>query len=78
MPPGTTLTWPQRARIGRDEVTSILRRIWPYLLVGIGLGAAMHGRAPEALFIRYAGSSHHMGEVVFSPEDRAASAIRSS
>jgi hypothetical protein len=29
--------------------------VWPYLVVGIGIGAAIHGWAPEDFFARYAG-----------------------
>ena len=47
-----------RIRMGVEEVGSILRKIWPYLLVGIGLGAAIHGWAPEDLFARYAGAGN--------------------
>lgn len=49
------LEWDDRIQMGIEEVGSILRRIWPYLLVGIGLGAVIHGWAPEELFTRYAG-----------------------
>ncbi len=49
------LSWDDRIRMGVEEVGSILRKIWPFLLVGIGLGAAIHGWAPEDLFARYAG-----------------------
>ncbi len=49
------LTWDDRIQMGVEEVGSILRKIWPYLLVGIGLGAAIHGWAPEDVFARYAG-----------------------
>lgn len=52
------LTWPDRLAIGREEVASILRKIWPYLLVGIGIGAAVHGWVPEDFFVRYAGSDN--------------------
>lgn len=52
------LTWDDRIQMGIEEVGSILRKIWPYLLVGIALGAAIHGWAPEDLFTRYAGSSN--------------------
>jgi hypothetical protein len=31
------LTWDDRIEMGVEEVGSILRRIWPYLLVGIGV-----------------------------------------
>ena len=34
---------------------SILGRIWPYLLAGIALGAAIHGWVPTDFFARYAG-----------------------
>lgn len=53
--PSRGLTWGERFRIGWDEVVDILRRIWPFLLVGIGLGAAIHGWLPEAFFARWAG-----------------------
>ncbi len=49
------LSWDDRIQMGIEEVASILRKIWPYLLVGIGLGAAIHGWAPEDFFATYAG-----------------------
>jgi uncharacterized protein len=61
---GAKLTWAQRARIGGHEVAVILRRIWPYLLVGIALGAAIHGWAPETLFVRYAGAGNPFAPLV--------------
>jgi uncharacterized membrane protein YraQ (UPF0718 family) len=36
--------------MGREEVGTILRKIWPYLLVGIGLGAVIHGWVPADWF----------------------------
>ncbi|GFO66321.1 permease [Geomonas paludis] len=33
----------------------LLKKIWPYVVVGIGLGAFIHGYAPEDLLVRYAG-----------------------
>jgi len=44
--------------MGIEEVASILRKIWPYLLVGIGLGAVMHGWVPQDFFARYAGADN--------------------
>ena len=32
--PGQALSWSDRMALGREEVTTILRKIWPYLLVG--------------------------------------------
>jgi uncharacterized membrane protein YraQ (UPF0718 family) len=49
------MPWRERFTVARGEVISILRRIWPFLLAGIGIGAAIHGWAPEDFFARYAG-----------------------
>ena len=51
-------------KMGVEEVGSILRKIWPYLLVGIGLGAAIHGWAPADFFARYAGPGNTFGVLV--------------
>ena len=51
----TGLSFNQRIQMGIEEVGSILRKIWPYLLVGIGIGAVIHGWAPEDFFTTYAG-----------------------
>lgn len=52
------LTWDDRIQMGIDEVVSILRKIWPFLLVGIGIGAVIHGWAPEDFFATYAGADN--------------------
>ena len=56
--PAAGLTWEDRIQMGVEEVGLILRKIWPYLLVGIALGAAIHGWAPEDFFTRYAGAGN--------------------
>ena len=45
--PETPLTWDQRIRFGRDAVTDIVGRVWPYVLAGIAVGAAIHGWVPQ-------------------------------
>jgi hypothetical protein len=52
--PSQGLSWDDRIQMGREEVASILRKVWPYLLVGIGVGAAIHGWAPEDWFAEHA------------------------
>ena len=51
----TTPSWQERIELGREEVRAILGRIWPYLVAGIALGAAIHGWVPTDFFARYAG-----------------------
>ncbi len=58
------LTFNQRLQIGAEEVASIFRKIWPYLLLGIGLGAVIHGWAPADFFTRYAGAGNASGVLV--------------
>lgn len=45
----------ERTKIGVQESIAIVRKIWPYLLVGIALGALIHGWAPASFFVKYAG-----------------------
>jgi uncharacterized membrane protein YraQ (UPF0718 family) len=52
---GPRLDWPERFELGREEVGKILRKVLPYLLVGIGIGAVIHGWVPQSFFARYAG-----------------------
>ena len=53
--PAAGLTWGERFAFARAEVASILGRIWPYLLVGIALGAAIHGWVPQDALAKLAG-----------------------
>ncbi|MGZ5291179.1 MAG: permease [Actinomycetota bacterium] len=52
---GARPSWRERAEIARDEVVKIVRKVFPYLLIGIGIGAVIHGWVPESFFARYAG-----------------------
>jgi uncharacterized membrane protein YraQ (UPF0718 family) len=62
--PTASLTWDDRIQIGVEEVRTILRRIWPFLLIGIGLGAVIHGWAPEDFFATYAGADNPLAVLV--------------
>ncbi|HEX9123916.1 MAG TPA: permease [Actinomycetota bacterium] len=48
-------SWRQRTQLARDETVKIIRKVLPFLLVGIGLGAVIHGWVPQSFFERYAG-----------------------
>ncbi|MBI1376901.1 MAG: permease [Frankiales bacterium] len=62
--PAAGLTLDDRVQLSVEEVASILRRIWPYLLLGIGLGAVIHGWVPTDLFAEYAGPGNAAGVLV--------------
>jgi len=62
--PAAGLTFDDRVAMGVEEVGTILRKIWPYLLVGIGLGALIHGWVPTEFFTTYAGPGSTFGVLV--------------
>jgi hypothetical protein len=41
------VTWAARLRLGRDAVRDIVGKVWPYVLAGIAVGAAIHGWVPQ-------------------------------
>ncbi len=41
------LTWADRVERGREAVRDIVGKVWIYVVVGIGVGAAIHGYVPE-------------------------------
>ena len=54
-PPGASIPWRERVQMARDEVVKIVGKVLPYLLIGIGVGAVIHGWVPEDFFARVAG-----------------------
>ncbi len=53
-----TPSWSERVELGVEEVRTIVGKVWPYLLAGIALGAAIHGWVPTDFFARIAGSGN--------------------
>jgi uncharacterized protein len=49
--------WNERLRFGRDAVKDIVGRVWPYVLAGIGVGAAIHGWVPQHFMAGIMGKS---------------------
>jgi hypothetical protein len=43
----TPLTWGDRTELGREAMRDIVGRVWPYVLAGIAVGAAIHGYVPQ-------------------------------
>jgi hypothetical protein len=46
----------ERISYALDYTLDILKKVWPYILVGIGLGAWIHGYLPADFLAQYAGS----------------------
>ena len=45
--PEERLTWAGRVRYGLEAVKDIVGKVWPYVIAGIAVGAAIHGYVPE-------------------------------
>jgi uncharacterized membrane protein YraQ (UPF0718 family) len=55
---GKELTFKERVGIGFEESKRIVGEVWLYILIGIGIGALIHGYAPEDFFLKYAGPNN--------------------
>jgi len=51
-----TMTRKERAIYALDYTLDILKKVWPYILIGIGVGAWIHGYLPADFLAKYAGS----------------------
>ena len=49
------LSWEQRIRYAKNYTSDIIKKIWLYVLIGVGLGAFIHGYVPADFLARYAG-----------------------
>ncbi len=47
-----------RVTFAWGEVEEIVGRIWKYVIIGIGIGAALHGYIPADFFAKYAGADN--------------------
>jgi len=47
--------WPERFAYAREYTSGLLKKIWPYVVVGVGIGAFIHGYVPQDFLARWAG-----------------------
>jgi uncharacterized membrane protein YraQ (UPF0718 family) len=52
------VTWKQRFQQGRFQSSEIVRSVWLYVVVGIAIGAGIHGYVPTTLVTQLAGASN--------------------
>ncbi len=51
------LSWKERIQAGLQAVRDIVGRVWPYVLVGIAIGAGIHGYVPVNAMAQFMGKS---------------------
>ena len=59
-----SLNWRARVQFAKQNVKDIVKRVWLYMLIGIALGAIIHGYAPEDLLTKYAGKGNPLAVFV--------------
>lgn len=49
------MTWQDRTDFAKSYTLEILKKVWPYIIIGIGVGAWIHGYVPTDLLAHFAG-----------------------
>jgi hypothetical protein len=57
-------TWKERLTYARAYTKDILKRVWLFVLIGIGIGAWIHGYVPMDLVVKYAGPGNPFAVIV--------------
>jgi hypothetical protein len=50
------LSWKERINYARTYTLDIVKKVWPYVVIGVGVGAWIHGYVPADFLAQYAGS----------------------
>ncbi len=59
-----TLTQKERLVYAKDQVVSTFKKVFPYILLGVGIGALIHNWIPESWIIAVLGSRNPLGVVL--------------
>ena len=59
-----TLTKRERLQYAREQVTSTFKKVFPYILVGVGVGAIIHNWIPEHWIEAVLGSNNPFGVIL--------------
>ncbi len=49
------MSFREKREYAGEYTLSLLKKIWPYVVIGVGLGAFIHGYAPQDFLLKYAG-----------------------
>ena len=50
------LTFKDRHKFAKYELITIFKRVWKWVLIGVGLGAVLHGYVPEEYILKHLGA----------------------
>ena len=61
---GVKLTWPDRITDAFEYVKDIFSQVWLYVMIGVGIGAFIHGYVPVEFVTRYAGNGNPFAVII--------------
>ena len=59
-----TLTQKERLVYAKDQVAETFKKIFPYILIGVGIGAVIHNWIPESWVVAVLGSHNPFGVIL--------------
>ena len=57
-------TWQERVAESKEYTLDILKKVWLYVLIGIGIGGWIHGYAPIDFIVKYAGPDNPFAVII--------------
>ena len=62
--PQEELTVKDRLKYAAEQVAETFKKVFPYILVGVGIGAFIHNWIPEDLIVRFLGNGNPFGVII--------------
>ena len=62
--PQEELTVKDRLNYSAEQVVGTFKKVFPYILIGVGIGAFIHNWIPEDLIVRFLGSGNPFGVII--------------
>ena len=62
--PQEELTVKDRLKYAWVQVTETLKKVFPYILVGVGIGAVIHNWIPEDVIVKFLGNGNPFGVII--------------
>ncbi|MDD6810352.1 MAG: permease [Lachnospiraceae bacterium] len=62
--PQEELTVKDRLKYSAEQVAETFKKVFPYILIGVGIGAFIHNWIPEDLIVRFLGNGNPFGVII--------------
>lgn len=62
--PQEELTVKDRLKYSVEQVAGTFKKVFPYILIGVGIGAVIHNWIPEDLIVRFLGNGNPFGVII--------------